>query len=106
MKKPAKLFIFVLLPALLLAGGLYYGVRVYKQKTVSADRVVSKDPDRTYRVVKGDMTLGLRLNGTIVANKKHKLGLEANFATQILTVVDENTSVKEGDIRSSSRTAT
>ena len=98
MKKPAKVFIFVLLPALLLAGGLYYGVRVYKQKTVSADRSVSKDPDRTYRVVKGDMTLGLRLNGTIVANKKHKLGLEANFATQILTVVDENTPVKEGDV--------
>jgi RND family efflux transporter MFP subunit len=98
MKKPAKLFIFVLLPALLLAGGLYYGVRVYKHKTVSADRAVSKDPDRTYRVVKGDMTLGLRLNGTIVANKKHKLGLEANFATQILSVVDENTPVKEGDV--------
>ena len=93
MKKPAKVFIFVLLPALLLAGGLYYGVRVYKHKAVSADRSASKDPDRTYRVVKGDMTLGLRLNGTIVANKKHKLGLEANFATQILSVVDENTSV-------------
>ena len=44
------------------------------------------------------MLKGLRLNGTIVANKKHKLGLEANFATQILTVVDENTSVKEGDV--------
>ena len=44
MKKPVKVFIFVLLPALLLAGGLYYGVRVYKQKTVSADRAVSKDP--------------------------------------------------------------
>ena len=100
MKKPAKLFIFVLLPALLLAGGLYYGVRVYKQKNVSASKSgnVSKDPDRTYRVVKGDMTLGLRLNGTIVANKKHKLGLEANFATQILSVVDENTPVKEGDV--------
>ena len=100
MKKPAKLFIFVLLPALLLAGGLYYGVRVYKQKTVSANKGggVSRDPDRTYRVAKGDMTLGLRLNGTIVANKKHKLGLEANFATQILTVVDENTPVKEGDV--------
>jgi RND family efflux transporter MFP subunit len=99
MKKPAKLFIFVLLPALLLAGGLYYGVRVYKHKDVSASKSAgSKDPDRTYRVTRGDMTLGLRLNGTIVANKKHKLGLEANFATQILTVVDENTSVKEGDV--------
>ena len=99
MKKPAKIFIFVLLPALLLAGGLYYGVRVYKHKDVSADKSAGmKDPDRTYRVTRGDMTLGLRLNGTIVANKKHKLGLEANFATQILTVVDENTSVKEGDI--------
>ncbi len=99
MKKPAKVFIFVLLPALLLAGGLYYGVRVYKHKDVSASKSAgSKDPDRTYRVTRGDMTLGLRLNGTIVANKKHKLGLEANFATQILTVVDENTSVKEGDV--------
>ena len=100
MKKPAKLFIFVLLPALLLAGGLYYGVRVYKQKSVSANKSgsASRDPDRTYRIAKGDMTLGLRLNGTIVANKKHKLGLEANFATQILTVVDENTPVKEGDV--------
>ena len=101
MKKPAKFIIFVLLPAALLAGGLYYGVRVYKQKSVSADKSAStatKDPDRTYRVVRGDMTLGLRLNGTIVANKKHKLGLEANFATQILTVVDENSSVKEGDV--------
>ena len=98
MKKPAKLFIFVLLPTLLLAGGLYYGIRVHKQKSVSADRGTSKDPDRTYRIVKGDMTLGLRLNGTIVANKKHKLGLEANFATQILSVVDENTPVKEGDV--------
>ena len=91
MKKPAKLFIFVLLPALLLGGGLYYGIRVYRQKDVSADKSgASKDPDRTYRVIRGDMTLGLRLNGTIVANKKHKLGLEANFATQILSVVDEN----------------
>ena len=99
MKKPAKLFIFVILPALLLGGGLYYGIRVNKQKSVSADRSGgTKDPDRTYRVVKGDMTLGLRLNGTIVANKKHKLGLEANFATQILSVVDENTPVKEGDV--------
>jgi len=99
MKKPVKLFIFVLLPALLLGGGLYYGIRVYKQKDVSADKTgANKDPDRTYRVIRGDMTLGLRLNGTIVANKKHKLGLEANFATQILSVVDENSSVKEGDV--------
>lgn len=98
MKKPVKLFIFVFLPAALLAGGLYYGIRVYKHKDVSADRAGSRDPDRTYRVVRGDMTLGLRLNGTIVANKKHKLGLEANFATKILSVVDENTSVKEGDV--------
>ena len=44
MKKPAKLFIFVLLPALLLAGGLYYGVRVYKHKDVSASPADRRTP--------------------------------------------------------------
>ncbi len=54
--------------------------------------------DRTFTVNRGDLTLGVTVSGTVNARKKYLLRLEANIATKLLWIIDENTPVKEGDV--------
>jgi multidrug resistance efflux pump len=56
------------------------------------------DLDRTYKVRRADLVIGLRMSGNISASQKHKLSLQANYKTRLLTVVDENTKVTAGDV--------
>jgi len=97
MKKFLKFIFFCVIPIALLAVGIWFAVRFHNRKNLSA-QMVAADVDRTFVVKRGEMTLGLRLNGNVVANKKHKIGLEASYSTKILDIVDENTHVKEGDL--------
>lgn len=53
--------------------------------------------DRTFAVKKGELILGLIQSGTVNAKEKYKLGLEANFGTKLLWVIEENSQVKKGD---------
>lgn len=97
MKSFLKVIFYVILPICLVAFGAWYAIRLHQQKN-AAIKISDNDIDRTYVVTRGDMTLGLRLNGNVVANKKHKLSLEASYSTKVLEVIDENAHVKEGDL--------
>ena len=57
-----------------------------------------KELDRTYTLKRGDLVIGLIQSGSINAKKKHKLSLKANFRTKLVWVIDENVTVKKGDV--------
>ncbi len=63
-----------------------------------ADGSKNRVLDRFYTVKKSDMTISVLLTGTVNAQVKYKLALEAAFNTKLLWVIPENTRVKKGDI--------
>ncbi|WP_176011871.1 efflux RND transporter periplasmic adaptor subunit [Victivallis sp. Marseille-Q1083] len=89
---------------LLLVGGGIYGYWLWRgmQKALDAAATDAQNSsgvvDRTYVVKRGDLTLGLTLSGTVNAREKYRLSLQANFNTKLLSVVDENSIVKKGDV--------
>ena len=102
-KRWTKLIAIPAAAELLLAAGIGYGMIACAQhradKVIKGSAQVSKaDPDRTYRLKRADLILGLRLGGSVSASKKHKLSLQANYSTKLLSIVDENTKVKAGDV--------
>ena len=54
--------------------------------------------DRTYKVKRDDLVIGLLQGGYVNASQKHKLSLQANYKTKLLWVIDENSKVKAGDL--------
>ena len=54
--------------------------------------------DRTFKVQRDDLPIGLIQGGTVNASKKHKLSLRANFGTKLLWIIEENSWVKAGDV--------
>ena len=97
---------------LLLAGG---GTAVWffrpqwipflQEKQVASTKKVEGAPDRIFTVTRSDMAIGVMLKGSVNAKMKHKLALEAPFATKLVRVVDENAKVKKGDIVAEFETA-
>ncbi len=71
-----------------------------QKKNAEAEQRKSTDAesDRTYKVRREDLPIGLIQGGSVNASNKHKLALQANFRTKLLWVVDENTWVKKGDV--------
>ena len=102
--KRARWLKIILIPVvveLVLAAGYGFGVVWYAhhRAAVPAKKLAVKDdPDRTFRLKRADLILGLRMGGSVSASKKHKLSLQANYSTKLLSVVDENTKVKKGDV--------
>ncbi len=95
-----KISILTAIPVLLAAYGYIYGV-VYHAGKKAKSTVAAKggqEVDRTYKVKRDNLTIGLRLSGNVTASKKHKLSLQANYRTKLLSVVEENAKVKEGDV--------
>lgn len=62
------------------------------------ENVSSAVSDRTFKVQRDDLPIGLIQGGTVNASKKHKLSLQANFGTKLLWIIDENSWVKKGDV--------
>ena len=91
---------------LLLAGGgagFYFGYYrpLQKAKAAAAAQKLALDGgdmDRTYKVRRDDLIIGLQQGGYVNASKKHKLSLQANYRTSLLWVIDENSKVKAGDL--------
>lgn len=83
----------------IMAAGAFFLVR-YLRKTdaVGAGESASQTLDRTYTVQSGDLVIGLMQSGSVNAQRKHKMSLDANFNTQLTWVIEENARVKEGDI--------
>ena len=69
-----------------------------KSKLEQQKRATDAESDRTYKVKREDLPIGLIQGGTVNASNKHKLALQANFKTKLLWVVDENSWVKKGDV--------
>lgn len=67
-------------------------------KTSSSIGSSNESLDRFYQVKKADLIIGVTLTGTVNARKKHKLACEAAFRTKLVSIVDENSQVKKGDI--------
>ena len=88
---------FLILLVLILAGAGYYFTTV--QDSADGNKGDGDPlPDRIFRLKKGPMILGVTLTGSVNAKFKHKLAMEAPFATKLIRVVDENTHVKKGDV--------
>ena len=90
---------------LVLAGGtagVWFGVIVPRRKADDAAArklaTESADMDRTYKVKRDDLVIGLLQGGYVNASQKHKLSLQANYKTKLLWVIDENSKVKAGDL--------
>ncbi len=97
MKKIILLFIFITI----CSAGLFYYQKLNKIQTLSKKE---KSVDKYHTVKKGDMNIGLTLSGTVNSKKKHKLSLEVAYNTKLLWIIDENTTVKKGDILASFET--
>ena len=87
-KRWIKLITVTVIAELLLAAGYGYGVIAWAKyranKVSKSNAQLSKaDPDRTYRLKRADLILGLRLGGSVSASKKHKLSLQANYSTKL-----------------------
>lgn len=99
-----KLFIFGGI-LLLIAGfcGVYFGIYLPRKRAAAA-KAAGKlaedggDMDRTFRVRRDDLVIGLQQGGYVNASKKHKMALQANHRTKLIWVIDENTKVKKGDL--------
>lgn len=86
-----------------LAAGVWFGVvrpRLKARQDDNAARLVSDsaDMDRTFKVRRDDLIIGLLQGGYVNASQKHKLALQANYRTKLLWVIDENSKVKAGDL--------
>jgi hypothetical protein len=95
-----KLFIFAGM-LLLIAGVCGVCVSVFRPgRDADTEKKAedNNDMDRTFRVRRDDLVIGLQQGGYINASKKHKLALQANHKTKLIWVIDENTKVKKGDL--------
>ena len=86
-----------------LAAGVWFGVvrpRLKARQDDNAARLASDsaDMDRTFKVRRDDLIIGLLQGGYVNASQKHKLALQANYRTKLLWVIDENSKVKAGDL--------
>ena len=85
------------------SAGYYWGVYLPRERARRAEEAKKLatdggDMDRTYKVRRDDLVIGLLQGGYVNASKKHKLSLQANYRTKLLWVIDENSKVKAGDL--------
>lgn len=95
------IIVAALVPVLAVGGYSFWIIRRAQRQADAVGAAAGRkkgELDRTYKIKRDDLIIGLRLSGNISASKKHKLSLQANYRTRLLSVVDENTSVKEGDV--------
>ena len=94
-----KYWIIVLIAVLGIGFTVYRSqVRKKNAKLEQQKKATDAESDRTFKVKREDLPIGLIQGGTVNASHKHKLALQANFKTKLLWVVDENTWVKKGDV--------
>ena len=93
-----KKILLITIGVLIIAGGALYffAPNLFRAKKASSGE--SRAPDRIYPVKRGEMVIGIMLKGSVNAKTKHKLALEAPWATKLIRVVDENKRVKKGDV--------
>ena len=98
--KPYLKFWIAGLIVILIVSGIFIKVQLNKKASREAaqKKATDAESDRTFKVKRDDLPIGLIQGGTVNASHKHKLALQANFKTKLLWVVDENTWVKKGDI--------
>jgi len=93
--KSRRRIITWLIILLVLAGGtagVWFGVIVPMRKADddAARKLAAEsgDMDRTYKVKRDDLVIGLLQGGYVNASQKHKLSLQANYNTKLLWVID------------------
>lgn len=103
--KSRRRIITWLIILLVLAGataGVWFGAIAPMRKadeTAARKRAAeSGDMDRTYKVRRDNLVIGLLQGGYVNASQKHKLSLQANYKTKLLWIIDENSKVKTGDL--------
>lgn len=89
-----KWIALVLILGLCGEGWYWYSLRTKKKEPKKS----TVQPDRIYKIKRGNLVIGIMLKGSVNAKEKHKLALEAPFGTKLIKVVDENTKVKAGEV--------
>ena len=105
MRRKKKLLNLLTLTVLLVGGGAGYyfwfhlpGERARQAAAAKKLATDGGDMDRTFKVKRDDLVIGLLLGGYVNASQKHKLALQANYGTKLLWVIDENSRVKPNDL--------
>lgn len=104
MKSKRKILIKLLVVLVLVGGGFgayrwYQWYRIRQAVAAGNEHADhSKVPDRIFALKRGDLVLGTLQSGSVNAQKKHKLSLQASFNTKLAWVIPENTQVKKGDL--------
>ncbi|MDD4180197.1 MAG: HlyD family efflux transporter periplasmic adaptor subunit [Victivallaceae bacterium] len=92
-----KAFIAIVLVGALVGAYLWYRTKGNAKTRDSSGSGESGVPDRVYVLKKGDLVLGILQSGSVNAQKKYKLSLQAAFNTKLAWVIAENSLVKKGD---------
>ena len=88
------------------AGGVWWRIHVREAAArARAKAAAGEEPDRTCKVKRDDLVIGLIQSGYVNASRKHKLALMANYRTKLLWVIEENSKVKAGDLLARFETA-
>lgn len=99
-KTITRLIILLVLAGI--AGGVWFGIiqpkRAKNAGNSKQQSVDASNMDRTFKVRRDDLVIGLLQGGYVNASQKHKLSLQANYRTKLLWVIDENSKVKTGDL--------
>ncbi|MDD3885558.1 MAG: efflux RND transporter periplasmic adaptor subunit, partial [Victivallaceae bacterium] len=88
---------------IVLAVGGWAVSRIMSRRAAEREAALAKrntetsDVDRTFKVRRDNLVIGLLQGGSVNASQKHKLSLQANYKTKLLWVIDENSKVKAGD---------
>ncbi len=101
--KRRRLWVLVCLLVLIAAGigayrWIYLPRALARAEEEQKRQAEGGDRDRTFKVRREDLVIGLLQGGYVNASQKHKLALRANYRTKLLWVIDENSKVKAGDL--------
>lgn len=85
------------------AAGVWWGILLPRRRAAeaaAAEKLAKDggDMDRTYKIRRDNLVIGLQQGGYVNASQKHKLALQANYKTKLLWVIDENSKVQAGDL--------
>lgn len=98
MNKKIKKTVKYLILALLAISAGFAGYWYFFKPSPVVRPGMENEPDKIYKVKRGDLIIGVLLTGSVNSKTKYKLSLTAPVAVKLVAVADENTKVTKGDV--------